>query len=106
MPISWIAKRRRLQRMNSISRFIEQATQVVEDNMENPEFSVDVFSREMGVGRTVLFQKIKGITGSTPNNFIMNLRLKKSGIFSAEFSGNEYIGYCLPVRIWKSSILQ
>lgn len=29
-------------------RFIEQATQVVEDNMENPEFSVDVFSREMG----------------------------------------------------------
>ena len=62
-------------------KFIEQATQVVEDNMENPEFSVDVFSREMGVGRTVLFQKIKGITGSTPNNFIMNLRLKKAAYF-------------------------
>ena len=29
-------------------RFIEQATQVVEDNMENPEFSVDVFSRGGG----------------------------------------------------------
>ena len=62
-------------------KFIEQATQVVEDNMENPEFSVDVFSREMGVGRTVLFQKIKGITGSTPNNFIMNLRLKKAAYY-------------------------
>ena len=62
-------------------KFIEQATQVVEANMENPEFSVDVFSREMGVGRTVLFQKIKGITGSTPNNFIMNLRLKKAAYF-------------------------
>lgn len=62
-------------------KFIEQATQVVEDNMENPEFSVDTFSREMGVGRTVLFQKIKGITGSTPNNFIMNLRLKKAAYF-------------------------
>ena len=60
---------------------LEQATQVVEDNMENPEFSVDTFSREMGVGRTVLFQKIKGITGSTPNNFIMNLRLKKAAYF-------------------------
>ena len=35
----------------------------------------------MGVGRTVLFQKIKGITGSTPNNFIMNLRLKKAAYF-------------------------
>ena len=27
------------------------------------------------------FQKIKGITGSTPNNFIMNLRLKKAAYF-------------------------
>ena len=59
-------------------KFIEQATQVVENNMDNPEFTVDVFSREMGVGRTVLFQKIKGITGNTPNSFIMNLRLKKA----------------------------
>lgn len=62
-------------------RFIEQATQVVEDHMENPEFSIESFSREMGVGRTVLFQKIKGITGHTPNNFIMNLRLKKAAYF-------------------------
>lgn len=59
-------------------KFIEMATQVIEDNMENPEFNVELFSKEMGVGRTVLFQKIKGITGSTPNNFIMNLRLKKA----------------------------
>lgn len=62
-------------------KFIEHATQVVEDNMDNPTFSVETFSKEMGVGRTVLFQKIKGITGSTPNNFIMNLRLKKAADF-------------------------
>ena len=62
-------------------QFIEQATQVVETHLENPEFSVELFSREMGVGRTVLFQKIKGITGSTPNNFIMNMRLKKATYF-------------------------
>lgn len=62
-------------------KFIEQATQVVEQNLENSEFSVETFSREMGVGRTVLFQKIKGITGSTPNNFIMNMRLKKAAYF-------------------------
>lgn len=62
-------------------KFIEQATQVVEQNLENSEFSVETFSREMGVGRTVLFQKIKGITGSTPNNFTMNMRLKKAAYF-------------------------
>lgn len=62
-------------------KFIEQAMKVVEANLENSEFNVEIFSREMGVGRTVLFQKIKGITGSTPNNFIMNLRLKKAAYF-------------------------
>lgn len=62
-------------------KFIEQATQVVERNLENSEFSVETFSKEMGVGRTALFQKIKGITGSTPNNFIMNMRLKKAAFF-------------------------
>ncbi len=59
-------------------KFIGQATLIVEANMENPDFNVEIFSKEMGVGRTVLFQKIKGITGSTPNNFIMNLRLRKA----------------------------
>lgn len=62
-------------------KFIGKATRIVEANMENPEFNVELFSREMGVGRTVLFQKIKGITGSTPNNFIMNLRLKRAAYF-------------------------
>lgn len=58
--------------------FLEEAISIVESNINNSDFNVEVFSKEMGVGRTVLFQKIKGITGSTPNNFIMNLRLKKA----------------------------
>lgn len=64
---------------NSLDKsFIERAIRIVENNIENPDFNVDAFSKEMNVGRTVLFQKIKGITGTTPNNFIMNLRLKKA----------------------------
>ena len=30
------------------------------------------------MGRTAFFQKLKGITGQTPNEFITNIRLKKS----------------------------
>ncbi|WP_294617795.1 hybrid sensor histidine kinase/response regulator transcription factor [uncultured Bacteroides sp.] len=59
-------------------QFIERAVQITETNLDNPDFSVEMFAREMGCGRTVLFQKIKGITGNTPNNFIMNQRLKKA----------------------------
>lgn len=59
-------------------KFIEHAVKVVEDNLENSDFNVETFAKEMGCGRTLLFKKIKGITGSTPNSFIMNIRLKKA----------------------------
>ncbi|MDR0895339.1 MAG: helix-turn-helix domain-containing protein [Prevotellaceae bacterium] len=58
--------------------FIRRAICIVEENMEGEAFSVEDLAREMGVGRTVLFQKIKNITGITPNNLIMTLRLKKA----------------------------
>ena len=32
----------------------------------------------MNTGRTKLFLKVKGITGQTPNDFILNIRLKKA----------------------------
>ncbi|MEG1062041.1 MAG: AraC family transcriptional regulator, partial [Oscillospiraceae bacterium] len=41
------------------------------------DFNIDILSREIGLGRTNLFAKIKGITGQTPNNFIMNTKLKR-----------------------------
>ena len=32
----------------------------------------------MWLSRTNLFNKLKGVTGQTPNDFIVNIRLKKS----------------------------
>lgn len=65
--------------INSLDQdFLRKATRVIEANLDNEEFNIDVFSREMGLGRTSLFSKMKGITGQTPNNFILNMRLKKA----------------------------
>jgi AraC-like DNA-binding protein len=58
--------------------FIRRAIGIVEENMEGEAFSVEDLAREMGVGRTVLYQKIKSITGITPNNLILSLRLRKA----------------------------
>lgn len=58
--------------------FIRKATQVVSDNISNSEFGVEEFASEMAIGRTVLFSKIKGVTGQTPNKFIMMVKLKKA----------------------------
>ncbi|QZT36755.1 response regulator [Halosquirtibacter xylanolyticus] len=55
---------------------LKRAREVVEANINNHEFSVNDFAREMCLGRTSLYDKIKGVTGQTPNDFIMSTRLK------------------------------
>ena len=58
--------------------FLEKAQQIVEQHLDDSEFDVPAFSREIALGRTKLFTKLKGITGQTPNEFIQNVRLKKA----------------------------
>lgn len=59
-------------------QLLEKATQIVEKNIDNPKFDVNIFASELCLSRTNLFYKLKGVTGQTPNDFIMNIKLKKS----------------------------
>ena len=62
---------------NEIDRdFIEKATRIVRENLTDPAFDVTRFATEMALGRTRLFDKLKGVVGQTPNKFIMTIRLK------------------------------
>jgi signal transduction histidine kinase/DNA-binding response OmpR family regulator len=64
---------------NSIDqKFMTRAVELVENNLIDSNFDVNEFASEMMMGRTTFFQKLKGITGLTPNEFITNIRLKKS----------------------------
>lgn len=75
----------RLLATNQLDReFLEKAQQVIEAHLDDSEFDVLEFSREMALGRTKLFSKIKGITGKTPNDFILNVRLKKAATYLSE----------------------
>ncbi len=59
-------------------KLLELATSIVENNLDNLDFSINQFSKEMGMSRTNLFTKIKGLTGQTPNAFINTMRLRKA----------------------------
>jgi DNA-binding response OmpR family regulator len=64
---------------NSIDQqLVEKATGIVEKHMDDSEFDISHFASEMWLSRTNLFNKLKGVTGQTPNDFILNIRLKKS----------------------------
>lgn len=58
-------------------KLLEMARDIILKNIDNPAFDVNLFAQQMGLGRTRLFSKIKSLTGQTPNDYIMSVRLKK-----------------------------
>jgi len=58
--------------------FIRQAVEVLEKNIANADFSVDEWSREMGLSRTTLYKRILAATGNTPIGFIRSFRMKRA----------------------------
>ncbi len=59
-------------------KFLKQALEVVEKFMENPDFSVEDFSREMCMSRKALYNKILSLTGRAPLEFIRSIRIKRA----------------------------
>ena len=59
--------------------FLEKVIRLVEENMTDPEFSVDSLLQHFSFGRTVFYKKMKGITGYSPKDFIRIIRMKKAG---------------------------
>ena len=59
-------------------KMLMDATAIVESYIDNADFDVATFAREMCMSRTLLFTKLKALTGQTPNDFILSLRLKKA----------------------------
>jgi len=58
--------------------FIRMAVEILEKNIANPDFSVDEWSRELGLSRTTLYKRIVSATGSTPIGFIRSFRMKRA----------------------------
>lgn len=59
---------------------LDRAMEIIERHLDDTEFNVNIFAREMGMARTNLFTKLKAITGQTPNDFILTIRLKKGAL--------------------------
>ncbi len=56
---------------------LKLATDVIGKFLDDADFNVNTFATEMALSRSKLYLKIKGLTGMTPNEFIVNTRLKK-----------------------------
>lgn len=59
-------------------QFMQQVMQVMEEQMENSELTVDEFAQLLNLGRSVLYQKLKSIIGLSPVDFIREIRIKRA----------------------------
>ncbi|MDE6042860.1 MAG: helix-turn-helix transcriptional regulator, partial [Muribaculaceae bacterium] len=65
-------------------KFLSDTIKVVEENMSNPDFSVEMLSSRLGMHRTHLYKKLSCITGKTPIEFIRLIRLKRAAQYLAQ----------------------
>lgn len=61
-------------------QFIDEVMEIIEDHIDNIDFKVDTLVDKMGMSRTRVFNKIKAVTGQTPSDFIMTIRLKRAAV--------------------------
>ena len=57
---------------------LDRTVAIIEKNLDNSEYSLSDLIKELYISRTNFFTKIKAITGQTPNEFILTIRLKKA----------------------------
>ncbi|MDW5289197.1 two-component regulator propeller domain-containing protein [Formosa sp. PL04] len=58
--------------------FLKRAMDIIEENLSNSEFNVNVFNDKLGMSQTVVYKKIKVLTGQTVSEFIRTIRLKRA----------------------------
>ena len=63
---------------NYDQEFLDKAVQILENNLINPDFDVYMWSKELGIGRTRLFDRVKQVTGMTPNDYILSVKINKA----------------------------
>ncbi|MCG8696759.1 MAG: ATP-binding protein [Bacteroidales bacterium] len=96
-------------------KFMIEVHEIVNSNIENAEFSVEMFAQNLNVSMSMLYRKIKNITGMTPKEFVKNYRVKRAAQLLKEkkfrisevaaltgFNDNSYFSYCFKQHFGKS----
>lgn len=95
--------------------FYDKLHDIINQNINNVNFTVNDFAQALGFSRTVFFKKVKGLTGYSPNEYLRIVRMKKAaellmstGLTVAEISykiGIEdpfYFSRCFKTQFGKS----
>lgn len=66
---------------NDIDRdFLNRAVALVEQHLDQTDYSVERFAADLHTERTNLYRKLQNLTGQNPSEFIRTIRLKKAAV--------------------------
>ncbi|MCD9015045.1 two-component regulator propeller domain-containing protein [Parachryseolinea silvisoli] len=58
--------------------FLQRAVAVVERHIDNPDFDIEKFCRELALSQTNLYRKLQSLLGVSGNQFIRDIRMKRA----------------------------
>ncbi len=60
------------------AKFIRRVMDLVEENLADCDFDLEIMARKLGVSRRQLFRKLRAAAGCSPNTLIRTLRLQRA----------------------------
>lgn len=61
-------------------KLLQEIVLFLENNLNNPQLSVEGLSKEVGMSRSTLYTKLLQLTGKTPVEYIRSFRLEKAAV--------------------------
>ncbi len=61
-------------------KFLKKITQVIEDEITNPDLNVNLLSNKTGYSSKQVYRRLKALTGQTAVDYIRSVRLKKAAM--------------------------
>lgn len=65
-------------------KLMERIMKVINDNISNPNLTIETITAEVGISRVHLHRKLKELTNQTTRDFIRNIRLKQAAQLLSE----------------------
>jgi signal transduction histidine kinase/ligand-binding sensor domain-containing protein/DNA-binding response OmpR family regulator len=78
----------RLSKENVDDKFVKKVMHIIDGNISNPRFGVEVLSEEVGLSSTHLYRKLKSLTNLSANEIIKKYRIKKASLLLQNNEGN------------------
>lgn len=84
-------KKEQLYGVYEYDTFLEDTFKIIEENIDNNSFNVEILTKTLGVSERKLQRKLKEISGKSPNQLITFIRLSKAknALLSKKYSVSE-----------------